>query len=93
MEQRNIQMMNYLKSSKIIKDLSSYIKPANMTDGFNSVDITDFCERLKLKAIHRSIRSNSDEPMTMEDIYEVRDEVCSSVDKEGLEKLELFKNS
>lgn len=64
-----------------------------MTDGFNSVDITDFCERLKLKAIHRSIRTSPDEPITMEDAYEVRNEVSSSVDKEGLEKLELFKNS
>lgn len=77
----------------MIKDLSSYIKLANMTDGFNSVDITNFCERLKLKAIHRSIRSNSDEPITMEDIYEVRDEVSSSVDKEGLKKLDIFQNS
>lgn len=69
-----------------------YTVMANITDGFNGADIAEFAERLKMKAIHKSLQTNKDEPITMDDVNEVRKEVKSSVRDEDIEMLEQFQN-
>ena len=57
---------------------------ASMTDGFNGADITEFCEKLKISAIKATISSGNEHLITMDDVYNVKDRIKSSVSQEDI---------
>ena len=61
-----------------------------MTDGFNGADITEFCEKLKMEAIKKTISSGKEHLITMEDVTLVKDKIKSSVSSEDIEELAAF---
>ncbi len=66
-----------------------YAKVAEITEGFNAADVTEFCNRLKLSAIRRSIKSGGDEVICMKDV-ENSSSMKSSVDPRDLARLDAF---
>ena len=68
-----------------------YAKVAEITKGFNAADVTEFCNRLKLSAIRRSIESGNDEVICMKDV-ENSSSMKSSVDPRDLARLDAFSN-
>ena len=68
-----------------------YAKVAEITEGFNAADVTEFCNRLKLSAIRRSIESGNDEVICMKDV-ENSSSMKSSVDPRDLARLDAFSN-
>lgn len=68
-----------------------YAKVAEITEGFNAADVTEFCNRLKLSAIRRSIESGGDEVICMKDV-ENSSSMKSSVDPRDLARLDAFSN-
>ena len=68
-----------------------YAKVAEITEGFNAADVTEFCNRLKLSAIRRSIESGCDEVICMKDV-ENSSSMKSSVDPRDLARLDAFSN-
>ena len=64
---------------------------AKITDGFNGADIGAFCDKLKMLAINKSIATNSQCPITMEEVLQVQDSIKSSVSSEDVERLLEFK--
>ncbi|MCM1455608.1 MAG: ATP-binding protein [Bacteroides sp.] len=65
---------------------------AEISDGFNGADIGEFCDKLKMLAINRSITINDVSPITMEDVSEIKEIVKSSVSTEDIKRLEEFMN-
>ena len=63
---------------------------AEISNGFNGADIGEFCDKLKMLAINRSIATNEESPITMEDVSEIKEIVKSSVSTEDIERLEEF---
>lgn len=63
---------------------------AEISNGFNGADIGEFCDKLKMLAINRSIANNEESPITMEDVSEIKDIIKSSVSMEDIERLEEF---
>ena len=68
-----------------------YAKVAEITERFNAADVTEFCNRLKLSAIRRSIESGNDEVICMKDV-ENSSSMKSSVDPRDLARLDAFSN-
>ena len=68
-----------------------YAKVGEITEGFNAADVTEFCNRLKLSAIRRSIESGNDEVICMKDV-ENSSSMKSSVDPRDLARLDAFSN-
>ena len=66
---------------------------AEISNGFNGADIGEFCDKLKMLAINRSIANNEESPITMEDVSEVKKIIKSSVSMEDIERLENFMNN
>lgn len=79
-----------LKLKKVPTENIDYAKMAKMTDGFNGADITEFCEKLKMKAIKKSLQENNEHIVTMEDVKEISKTIKSSVLDEDVEKLKVF---
>jgi len=81
---------NCLKGLPVSPDFD-YAKVAEITEGFNAADVTEFCNRLKLSAIRRSIESGNDEVICMKDV-ENSSSMKSSVDPRDLARLDAFSN-
>jgi transitional endoplasmic reticulum ATPase len=62
-------------------DINEIVK---ITEGFNSSDIVEFIERLKLHAIKRSIATRAVEPISQTDLLLVSKSCKSSVNKNDL---------
>jgi transitional endoplasmic reticulum ATPase len=63
---------------------------ASMTDGFNGADITEFCEKLKISAIKATISSGNEHLITMDDVYNVKDKIKSSVSQDDIADMQDF---
>ena len=81
---------NCLKGLPVSPDFD-YAKVGEITEGFNAADVTEFCNRLKLSAIRRSIESGNDEVICMKDV-ENSSSMKSSVDPRDLARLDAFSN-
>ncbi|MCI7003484.1 MAG: AAA family ATPase [Clostridia bacterium] len=79
-----------LKLSKVPTQDIDYNKMAELTDGFNGADITEFCEKLKMEAIRKSINSENEHVINMEDVISVAKTIKSSVLEEDIENLKEF---
>ncbi len=66
---------------------------AKSTTNYNGADITEICEKLKLKAINKSIDNGKEMPITMEDVKEVLSNIHSSVSIEDINKLKDFESN
>lgn len=64
---------------------------AHITEGFNGADIGAFCDKLKMIAINKSIETNSECPITMDDVKKVQNIAKSSVSFEDEERLLEFR--
>ena len=69
-----------------------YHQMAELTNGFNGADITEFCEKLKMYAIRESLASGKDHIINMEDVMKVSATVKSSVLEEDIENLKAFED-
>ncbi len=63
---------------------------SKITDGFNGADIGEFCDKLKMLAINRTIETGTETPISMADVQTVKELVKSSVSNEDIERLESF---
>ena len=63
-----------------------------VTEGFNGADITEFCEKLKMEAINKSLVENTEHIITMNDVIEVSKKIKSSVLNDDIEQLKNFEN-
>lgn len=79
-----------LKLSRVPTQDIDYNKMAELTDGFNGADITEFCEKLKMEAIRKSINSENEHIINMEDVMNVAKTIKSSVLEEDVENLKEF---
>ena len=89
-EAREQIVRNCLNGLPVSPDFD-YAKVAEITEGFNAADVTEFCNRLKLSAIRRSIESDRDEVIDMQDV-ENSSSMKSSVDPRDLARLDAFSN-
>lgn len=69
-----------------------YHQMAELTNGFNGADITEFCEKLKMYAIRESLASGKEHIINMEDVMKVSATVKSSVLEEDIENLKAFED-
>ncbi len=80
-----------------LKDIPSinldFDQLSEITEGFNGADINEFCEKLKMKAIKKSLKSNDEYLISMEDVMEVSKVIKSSVSQEDIDSLESFEAS
>lgn len=67
-----------------------YAEMAKITEGFNGADINEFCEKLKMDAIHKSIEEGKDHVITMSDVLVISNKVKSSVSDEDIDNLKKF---
>lgn len=79
-----------LKFKDIPTNNLDYAEMAKLTDGFNGADITEFCEKLKMLAIKKSISENNEYVITMEDVKEISKSLKSSVTTEDIKALKEF---
>lgn len=63
---------------------------AAMTEGYNAADVTEFCNRMKLSAVKRSMASGNDEVIGMCDVEKASSEMRTSVDPRDLARLDEF---
>lgn len=73
------------------KDID-YLEISKLTEGFNGADITEFCEKLKMEAINKSLVENTEHIITMNDVIEVSKKIKSSVLNDDIEQLKNFQN-
>lgn len=76
-----------LKDLPIAEDFD-YDYVTKITEGFNSADIKEVCEKLKLSAIKDSIEKGEEQTIGMDDVKRIEDSIKSSV---SLEEIEYFK--
>lgn len=67
-----------------------YAEMAKITEGFNGADINEFCEKLKMGAIRKSIKDGVEHIITMDDVLAIANKVKSSVSDEDIENLQKF---
>ena len=67
-----------------------YAEMAKITEGFNGADINEFCEKLKMDAIHKSIEEGKDHVITMSDVLVISNKAKSSVSDEDIDNLKKF---
>ncbi len=79
-----------LKLSSVPQLDIDYDYLANISEGFNGADISEFCDKLKMQAIHRSIEIEKESPITMQDVALVKASIKTSVMDEDLERLKDF---
>ena len=73
------------------KDID-YLEISKLTKGFNGADITEFCEKLKMEAINKSLVEDTEHIITMNDVFEVSKKIKSSVLNDDIEQLKNFQN-
>ena len=79
-----------IKLQGIPTDKMDFEELAKLTEGFNGADITEFCEKLKMKGINQSIKTGEDYIITMEDALYVSKELKTSVLDEDIEMIRRF---
>lgn len=66
---------------------------SRMTDGYNGADISEFCEKLKMKGINQSIKDGVEHFITMDDVAALSKEMRSSVSQEDIIRFEEFERN
>lgn len=66
---------------------------ATITEGYNGSDVNEFCEKLKLQIIKRTIDSKEELPITLEDVAIIKDKVKTSVHPQDIKRLKQFQES
>lgn len=79
-----------LKLKNIPTNNLDYDVLVDLTEDFNGADITEFCEKLKLQAINKSIEENAEHIIDMNDVYAVSKNIKPSVTIEDIELLKEF---
>ena len=79
-----------LKLKNVPSENLDYQKLSSATDGFNGADITEFCEKLKMLAINKSIKDGKEHLISMDDAIKVSNSIKSSVSYEDIERLKQF---
>ena len=69
-----------------------YAKLTEMLDGFGGGDIVAICEKIRLKAYKKSIRTGVEEKVSMEDCYDVLAKHHNVITREEIERFENFQN-
>lgn len=70
-----------------------FVEMARMTDGYNGADISEFCEKLKMKGINQSIKDGTAHFITMNDVAVLSKEMKSSVSQEDIMRFEEFERN
>lgn len=70
-----------------------FVEMARMTDGYNGADISEFCEKLKMKGINQSIKDGVEHFITMDDVAALSKEMKSSVSQEDVIRFEEFERN
>ena len=70
-----------------------FVEMARMTDGYNGADISEFCEKLKMKGINQSIKDGVEHFITMDDVAALSKEMRSSVSQEDIIRFEEFERN
>lgn len=82
---------------KCLKNLPTeeldYRNLADATEGFNAADVKEFCDRMKLSAVKRSLASGEDEFIGMGDAEYAEKSVKTSADPRDIARMELFSQS
>lgn len=79
-----------LKLKNVPSENLDYKKLSSLTEGFNGADITEFCEKLKMLAINKSIKDGKEHLISMDDVIKVSNSIKSSVSYEDIERLKQF---
>ena len=66
---------------------------AEITDGFNGADVSEFCEKLKMEAIKETISSGVEHKITMIDVNKIKEKIKSSVSEEDIDLLLEFEQN
>ena len=66
---------------------------AEALEGFGGGDITAICEKIKLSAYMRSLKSGSTQNITISDCNKIISESHNMITKDDLLKFESFKNN
>lgn len=69
-----------------------YEKLTEMLEGFGGGDIVAICEKIRLKAYKKSIKTGVEEEISMEDCYSVLSKHHNVITKEEIERFENFQN-
>lgn len=70
-----------------------FVEMARMTDGYNGADISEVCEKLKMKGINQSIKDGVEHFITMDDFAALSKEMKSSVSQEDVIRFEEFERN
>lgn len=65
---------------------------SEITEGFNGSDINEFCEKLKMELIKRTIDTKEETNITMLDVGRVRDKIKTSVQQSDIERIREFES-
>lgn len=65
---------------------------SEITEGFNGSDINEFCEKLKMELIKRTIDTKEETIITMLDVGRVRDKIKTSVQQSDIERIREFES-
>lgn len=79
-----------LKLKNVPSENLDYQKLSSMTEGFNGADINEFCEKLKMLAINKSIKDGEEHLISMDDAIKISNSIKSSVSYEDIERLKQF---
>ena len=79
-----------LKLKNVPSENLDYQKLSSMTEGFNGADINEFCEKLKMLAINKSIKDGKEHLISMVDAIKISNSIKSSVSYEDIERLKQF---
>lgn len=79
-----------LKLKNVPSENLDYHQLSSMTEGFNGADITEFCEKLKMLAINKSIKDGKEHLISIDDAIKVSNSIKSSVSYEDIERLKQF---
>lgn len=82
-----------LKLKDVPKTDLDFDEMARMTDGYNGADISEFCEKLKMKGINQSIKDGVEHFITMDDVAALSKEMRSSVSQEDIISFEEFERN
>ena len=70
----------------------NFSKLIEMLDGYGGGDINAICEKIRLRAYKRSIKTGKEENVSMVDCFEVLEKHHNVITKEELERFENFQN-
>ena len=87
------KVMFKIKLKKIPVHNIDYDYLAKITEGFNGADINEFVEKLKQLAINKTIATNEEHTINMDDVKEIQQNIKSSVSKEDIDAILEFQEN